>query len=323
MVKANHFVITFIEILSYLVLIICVLIGVAFVTLLERKILGYIQIRKGPNKVGYLGMLQPFSDAIKLFTKEQTMPIMSNFLAYYLSPVFRLFISLLVWVVIPYEIGLVRFNMRVLFFFCCLSLGVYRTIIAGWASNCKYSLLGGLRAVAQTISYEVRLALILLSFICLVGGFSLELFAKYQSSLWFVVISIPLRIIWLRSCLAETNRTPFDFAEGESELVSGFNTEYRRGGFALIFIAEYARILFIRVLFVIIFLGRRPCRFIFYLKSTMIAFVFVWIRGTLPRLRYDKLMYLAWKRFLPVSINYLIFFIGLKMVCFSCGLMYN
>jgi len=268
-------------------------------------------------------MLQPFSDAIKLFTKEQTMPIMSNFLAYYLSPVFRLFISLLVWVVIPYEIGLVRFNMRVLFFFCCLSLGVYRTIIAGWASNCKYSLLGGLRAVAQTISYEVRLALILLSFICLVGGFSLELFAKYQSSLWFVVISIPLRIIWLRSCLAETNRTPFDFAEGESELVSGFNTEYRRGGFALIFIAEYARILFIRVLFVIIFLGRRPCRFIFYLKSTMIAFVFVWIRGTLPRLRYDKLMYLAWKRFLPVSINYLIFFIGLKMVCFSCGLMYN
>ena len=308
--------IIFIEVVNYLVLIICVLIGVAFVTLLERKILGYIQIRKGPNKVGYIGMLQPFSDAVKLFTKEQTLPIISNFLAYYLSPVFRLFISLVVWARVPYEIGLLRFNMSILFFFCCLSMGVYSTIIAGWASNCKYSLLGRLRAVAQTISYEVRLALILLSFIVLVGGFRLELFNNYQCNLWFVFISIPLRLVWFRSCLAETNRTPFDFAEGESELVSGFNTEYRRGGFALIFIAEYARILFIRVLFTIIFLGGRPCRLIFYFKTVIIAFVFVWVRGTLPRLRYDKLIYLAWKRFLPVSINYLVFFIGLKLMCF-------
>nr|YP_009400038.1 NADH dehydrogenase subunit 1 [Segonzacia mesatlantica]ARW69936.1 NADH dehydrogenase subunit 1 [Segonzacia mesatlantica] len=305
-----------IEIVNFLVLIICVLVGVAFVTLLERKILGYIQIRKGPNKVGYMGVLQPFSDAVKLFTKEQTMPIMSNFLAYYLSPVFSLFVSLLVWVVVPYEVGLISFNMSVLFFFCCLSMGVYSTMVAGWASNCKYSLLGSLRAVAQTISYEVSLALILLSFIILVGGFSLELFCKYQSSLWFVVISVPLSLIWFGSCLAETNRTPFDFAEGESELVSGFNTEYSSGGFALIFMAEYASILFMSMLFVIIFLGSSPCSSSFYLKLVLIAFSFVWVRGTLPRLRYDKLMYLAWKSFLPVSINYLVFFIGVKVFCY-------
>lgn len=301
---------------NYLVLIICVLVGVAFVTLLERKILGFIQIRYGPNKVGYIGILQPFSDAVKLFTKEQTIPTVSNFLVYYLSPVFRLFLSLLVWVVIPYDIGLVRkFDIRALFFFCCLRFGVYRIIIAGWSSNCKYSLLGRLRAVAQTISYEVRLALILLSYIVLVGGFRLGLFIDYQFNIWFIFLSFPLRLVWFRRCLAETNRTPFDFAEGESELVSGFNTEYRRGGFALIFIAEYARILFIRVFFVIIFLGGRICSFFFYVKRVIISFVFVWVRGTLPRLRYDKLIYLAWKRFLPVSINYLIFFTGLKIFC--------
>nr|YP_003359522.1 NADH dehydrogenase subunit 1 [Gandalfus yunohana]ACC62356.1 NADH dehydrogenase subunit 1 [Gandalfus yunohana] len=316
MIKANCFVMMVIEVVSYLVLIVCVLVGVAFVTLLERKILGYIQIRKGPNKVGYMGVLQPFSDAVKLFTKEQTMPVVSNFLAYYLSPVFSLFISLLVWVVMPYEVGLISFNMSVLFFFCCLSMGVYSSMVAGWASNCKYSLLGSLRAVAQTISYEVSLALILLSFIILVGGFSLELFVKYQSGLWFMFISIPLSLIWFGSCLAETNRTPFDFAEGESELVPGFNTEYSSGGFALIFMAEYASILFMSVLFVIVFLGSSPCSSSFYLKSVLVAFVFVWVRGTVPRLRYDKLMYLAWKSFLPVSINYLIFFIGIKTVCF-------
>nr|YP_009002501.2 NADH dehydrogenase subunit 1 [Chaceon granulatus] len=321
-ILANCFVML-VEVVNYLVLIVCVLVAVAFVTLLERKILGYIQIRKGPNKVGYMGILQPFSDAVKLFSKEQTLPILSNFLAYYLSPVFSLFLSLLAWVVMPYELGLISFNMSILVFFCCLSLGVYSVMVAGWASNCKYSMLGSLRAVAQTISYEVSLALILLSFIVLVGGFSLELFMKYQTFIWFFFISLPLSLIWFSSCLAETNRTPFDFAEGESELVSGFNTEYSSGGFALIFMAEYSSILFMSVLFVIIFLGSSPCSVLFYLKSMMIAFVFVWVRGTLPRLRYDKLMYLAWKSFLPVSINYLVFFIGLKALCFTMCLMYN
>lgn len=295
---------------------ICVLVRVAFVTLLERKILGYIQIRKGPNKVGYIGLLQPFADAVKLFIKEGTVPTLSNFLPYYLSPVFSLFVSLIVWIVIPFNTGIINFNIRVLFFLCCLSLGVYSTIRAGWASNSKYSLLGRLRAVAQTISYEVRLALIFMSFIFLVEGFNLELFNIYQETTWLIWFGFPLRIIWLVSCLAELNRTPFDFAEGESELVSGFNTEYRRGSFALIFIAEYARILFIRALFVLVFLGANPRTFIFYIKLVFISFVFVWVRGTLPRLRYDKLMYLAWKRFLPVSLNYLIFYIRVKILCY-------
>nr|BBB16296.1 NADH dehydrogenase subunit 1 [Pagurus sp. D20M] len=302
--------------LNYLLLIICVLVGVAFVTLLERKILGYIQIRKGPNKVGYMGLLQPFSDAVKLFLKEQTVPTMSNFLPYYLSPVFSLFISLLVWMVVPYESGMVSFNMGVLFFLCCLSLGVYSTLSAGWSSNCKYSMLGSLRAAAQTISYEVSLAIILLSVIFLVGGFNLNLFNLYQENFWFMWLTFPLCMMWLASCLAETNRTPFDFAEGESELVSGFNTEYSSGGFALIFMAEYASILFMSMLFSLIFLGGNPCSLLFYIKTVFIAFVFIWVRGTLPRLRYDKLMYLAWKSFLPVSLNYLIFFMGLKMICF-------
>nr|YP_011008865.1 NADH dehydrogenase subunit 1 [Charybdis miles]WPV76782.1 NADH dehydrogenase subunit 1 [Charybdis miles] len=317
--KSNCFMLM-VEIVNYLVLIICVLIGVAFVTLLERKILGYIQIRKGPNKVGYMGLLQPFSDAIKLFTKEQTMPIMSNFIIYYLCPVFSLFLSLLAWSVMPYDVGLVSFNMSILFFFCCLGMGVYSVMVAGWASNCKYSLLGSLRSVAQTISYEVSLALILLSYIMLLGGFSLELFVKYQNYVWFMFMSFPLSLIWFASCLAETNRTPFDFAEGESELVSGFNTEYSSGGFALIFMAEYSSILFMSVLFVIVFLGSSPSSVMFYLKSMLLAFIFVWVRGTLPRLRYDKLMYLAWKSFLPVSINYLLFFLGLKSLCFVLNL---
>lgn len=310
------FIIFFTIILNYIFLIICVLIRVAFVTLLERKILGYIQIRKGPNKVGYIGILQPFADAVKLFIKEQTVPVISNFLPYYISPVLSLFIALIVWIIIPYKIGLINFNIGILFFLCCLRLRVYSIIRAGWSSNCKYSLLGSLRAVAQTISYEVSLALIFLSSIFLVERFNLETFNLYQETVWLIWFTLPLGIIWFVSCLAETNRTPFDFAESESELVSGFNTEYRRGGFALIFIAEYASILFIRVLFVLVFLGGNPSSFLFYFKLVFIVFVFVWVRGTLPRLRYDKLIYLAWKRFLPVSLNYLIFYMGVKITCF-------
>nr|YP_009487523.1 NADH dehydrogenase subunit 1 [Anopheles rangeli]YP_009487549.1 NADH dehydrogenase subunit 1 [Anopheles marajoara]YP_009487640.1 NADH dehydrogenase subunit 1 [Anopheles evansae]YP_009487835.1 NADH dehydrogenase subunit 1 [Anopheles goeldii]AWB97951.1 NADH dehydrogenase subunit 1 [Anopheles oryzalimnetes]AWB98042.1 NADH dehydrogenase subunit 1 [Anopheles deaneorum]AWB98315.1 NADH dehydrogenase subunit 1 [Anopheles albitarsis]AWB98380.1 NADH dehydrogenase subunit 1 [Anopheles aff. arthuri B len=300
-----------------LLLVICVMVGVAFLTLLERKVLGYIQIRKGPNKVGFNGLLQPFSDAVKLFTKEQTYPLVSNYISYYFSPVFSLFLSLLIWMCIPYLIKLYSFNLGVLFFLCCTSLGVYTVMIAGWSSNSNYALLGGLRAVAQTISYEVSLALILLSFIFLIGNYNFMNFYNYQSYIWFIFFCFPLGLVWLASCLAETNRTPFDFAEGESELVSGFNVEYSSGGFALIFLAEYSSILFMSMLFVVIFLGGDIYSLLFFFKLTFISFIFIWVRGTLPRFRYDKLMYLAWKSFLPLSLNYLFFFVGFKIFLIS------
>nr|WGO57898.1 NADH dehydrogenase subunit 1 [Brephallus tramlapensis] len=300
-----------------LILLICVMVGVAFLTLLERSVLGYIHIRKGPNKVGFIGILQPFSDAIKLFTKEQTFPLVSNYISYYFAPIFSLFLSLLIWMIIPYLSGLYSFELGLLFFLSCTSLGVYTIMIAGWSSNSNYSLLGGLRAVAQTISYEVSLALILLSFVFLISSYNLVNFYFYQNYLWLIFLTLPLSLAWFTSCLAETNRTPFDFAEGESELVSGFNVEYSSGGFALIFLAEYASILFMSMLFCVIFLGGDIDSFFFYLKLSFISFMFVWVRGTLPRFRYDKLMYLAWKSFLPLSLNYLFFFLGFKVMLIS------
>lgn len=309
----NIYVDLFIPIIRSLILIISVLIGVAFLTLLERRVLGYIQIRKGPNKLGIFGILQPFRDAVKLFTKEQTNPFISNYLVYYFSPIFRFFLSLLGWICIPLFIKFYRFNLGVLFFLCCLSLGVYTVILAGWSSNSNYALLGGLRAVAQTISYEVRLALILLSIVFLIGGYNFFLFFIFQRKIWFIIFCFPLSFVWFISCLAEINRTPFDFAEGESELVSGFNVEYRRGGFALIFLAEYSRILFLRIIFTLIFLGGNFYYYYFFILLVILGFLFIWVRGTLPRFRYDKLMYLAWKSFLPFSLNFLMLMIGLKI----------
>nr|YP_010225763.1 NADH dehydrogenase subunit 1 [Propsilocerus akamusi]UDD74640.1 NADH dehydrogenase subunit 1 [Propsilocerus akamusi] len=303
----------FMPFISSLLLIICVMVGVAFLTLMERKVLGYIQIRKGPNKVGFLGIPQPFSDAIKLFTKEQTYPFVSNYLSYYFSPIISLFLALLVWSCTPFLIKMNSFNLGVLFFLCCTSMGVYSVMIAGWSSNSSYALLGGIRAVAQTISYEVSLALILLSLIFLIGDYNFLSFNIYQKYMWFFFMCFPLSLVWFATSLAETNRTPFDFAEGESELVSGFNVEYSSGGFALIFLAEYASILFMSMLFCIIFLGSDIYSFLFFIKLAIISFLFIWMRGTLPRFRYDKLMYLAWKSFLPFSLNYILLFIGLKI----------
>nr|URH16488.1 NADH dehydrogenase subunit 1 [Kalotermes flavicollis] len=304
-------------IVSFLLLIIFVMVGVAFLTLLERKVLGYIHVRKGPNSVGFMGILQPFSDAVKLFSKEQYFPLVSNYLSYYLSPVFGFFLSLFIWVLMPYFSGFFSFELGLLFFMCCTSLGVYTVMIAGWSSNSNYSLLGGLRSVAQTISYEVSLALILLSFVFLVCGYDLINFYYFQLYSWLIFFTLPLSFVWFISCLAETNRTPFDFAEGESELVSGFNIEYGAGGFALIFLAEYASILFMSLLFCVIFLGCDLGSLFFYVKFTFISYLFVWVRGTFPRFRYDKLMYLAWSSFLPLSLNYLLFFLGIKLFLFS------
>nr|YP_010461146.1 NADH dehydrogenase subunit 1 [Agnidra scabiosa]UUF68417.1 NADH dehydrogenase subunit 1 [Agnidra scabiosa] len=300
--------------LGFLFLIIGVLVGVAYLTLLERKVLGYIQIRKGPNKLGIMGLLQPFSDAIKLFNKEQTYPVLSNYLVYYFSPIMSFILSLMMWMLIPYYFNLISFNLGILFFFSCISVGVYTVMIAGWSSNSNYALLGGLRAVAQTISYEVSLALIFMSSILMIMDFNFIMFYEYQMYIWFIFLMFPLSMMMLSSMMAETNRTPFDFAEGESELVSGFNIEYSSGGFALIFLAEYSSILFMSLLFTLIYLGGYSLSLNFYIKLTFISFMFIWVRGTLPRYRYDKLMYLAWKSYLPISLNFLLFFMGFKIL---------
>nr|YP_009544127.1 NADH dehydrogenase subunit 1 [Cosmoscarta dorsimacula]AZJ53302.1 NADH dehydrogenase subunit 1 [Cosmoscarta dorsimacula] len=301
--------------INVLLLILFLMLGVAFFTLLERKILGYIQIRKGPNKLGIVGLFQPFSDALKLFTKEYMIPCMSNFLIYFFSPVFSLFISLFLWLVFPFLINCIDFNYGVLFFLCCTSVSVYSVMICGWSSCSIYALLGSLRSVAQTISYEVSLALILLSFIFLIDSYNLLDFYYYQN-IWFFFLSVPLFSCWISSCFAETNRSPFDFAEGESELVSGFNVEYSSGGFAFIFLAEYSSIIFMSVLSVIIFFGCDLSSYFFFVSVSFICFVFIWVRGTLPRYRYDKLMYMAWKCYLPLSMNYFVFFMGFKCLIF-------
>nr|ATL15474.1 NADH dehydrogenase subunit 1 [Callosobruchus maculatus] len=302
--------------LSSLLLMVCVLVGVAFLTLLERKVLGYIQIRKGPNKVGLIGLIQPFSDAIKLFTKEQNYPLMSNFNLYYFSPVLNFFLSLFLWMCMPFITVNLNFNLSVLFFLSVSSLGVYTIMLAGWSSNSNYALLGSLRSVAQTISYEVSMALILLSFLILILSVNLLDFIKYQENVWFLFFMLPLVFMWVVTSLAETNRTPFDFAEGESELVSGFNVEYSSGSFAMIFLAEYSSILFMSMICCLLFLGSNLFSLFFFLKLVFVSFFWIWVRGTLPRFRYDKLMYLAWKIYLPVSLNCLYFFFSIKLSIF-------
>nr|AVI25217.1 NADH dehydrogenase subunit 1 [Phyllomimus sp. YH-2018] len=310
----------FMVLISCLLLVVSVLVGMAFLTLLERSVLGYIQVRKGPNKVGLVGLPQPLADALKLYSSEQTFPEVSNYWLYYICPIWSLILSLLVWLIYPMWFGLLTFNLGLMFFLSCTSMGVYSVMIAGWSSNSKYALLGGLRAVAQTISYEVSLAIVLLSLVFLVGDFNLIGFIKFQYNMWFIFLTFPLMLIWLASCLAETNRTPFDFAEGESELVSGFNVEYSSGGFAMIFMAEYTSILFMSMLLCVLFLGGDINSIFFSLKVAFLGFVFIWVRGTVPRFRYDKLMYLAWSIYLPVALNYLMFFMGLGVVFFAVNL---
>nr|YP_001798518.1 NADH dehydrogenase subunit 1 [Sminthurus viridis]ABS82053.1 NADH dehydrogenase subunit 1 [Sminthurus viridis] len=306
----------FINILSYVFMLLGILISVAFMILFERKVLGYIQIRKGPNKVGFMGILQSFSDAIKLFVKEQMFPSKSNFLLFYLSPVSSLFIIIYMWMIYPSGSNLINMSLGGLFFFCCTSFGVYCLIGSGWSSNSNYSMIGAMRGIAQTISYEVSMALFLLGIIFLVNNYNFNLVIKNQEFVWFVYLFLPLFLCWVTIMMAETNRTPFDFAEGESELVSGFNIEYGSGGFALLFLAEYASIIFMSFLIISIFMGGFMTNmFTIGLFGSFFCFSFIWIRGCFPRYRYDKLMYLAWKIYLPISLFFLFFYICLKSFC--------
>nr|UCU57843.1 NADH dehydrogenase subunit 1 [Dibamus bourreti]BAX39029.1 NADH dehydrogenase subunit 1 [Dibamus bogadeki] len=288
--------------------IIPILIAVAFLTLLERKVLGYMQLRKGPNIVGPHGLLQPIADGVKLFIKEPVRPATSSPTLFISMPTLALLLALMIWTPLPMPFTLADMNLGLLFMLAISSMAVYSILWSGWASNSKYALIGALRAVAQTISYEVTLGLILLSTIILAGGFTLQTLTVTQEHTWLLMASWPLTMMWYISTLAETNRAPFDLTEGESELVSGFNVEYAAGPFALFFLAEYANIMMMNTLSCILFLGPQnsilpetfPINLM--LKTTLLTMGFLWVRASYPRFRYDQLMHLLWKNFLPITL---------------------
>nr|CCI69392.1 NADH dehydrogenase subunit 1 [Metacrangonyx sp. 5 MDMBR-2012] len=299
-----------ITIINYIIMFIFIMISVAFMTLLEQKVVGSMQIRVGPNKTGVWGVLQPFADAAKLFLKENMHLSVSNMMIYFTSPVMSLLFGLGLWLVYPYTEGGVDFFLGVLFFMCFSSMSVYPIMLMGWASNCKYSMMGSIRAMAQMISYEVSLMMIILSMIYVKSSFNFSELMNWAFITLSFIVFTPLSMIWLASSLAETNRTPYDFSESGSELVSGFNTEYSGGGFTLIFLAEYSSILFMSFLFSVLFLNYGGMNIFMLLNTMIIAFLFIWVRSTMPRFRYDKLMGLAWKIFLPVSLLLFIYYLS-------------
>ncbi len=296
--------------IKFLSVIIPVLISVAYLTLAERKILGYMQIRKGPNIVGIYGLLQPLADGAKLFMKEMTTPNHSNLILYFFSPVLFLTLALVLWTTLPYSSTEVfaPFNLGLLFIFVISSISVYAVLMSGWASTSKYAFLGSLRAAAQMISYEVALGLILISILLITGSLNLTKITFLQNNtLVFIIPLFPAALMFFVSIVAETNRAPFDLTEGESELVSGYNVEYSSMSFALLFLAEYASIIFMSALFSVLFLGGShsiigDSPLILGTKTILLTFLFVWIRASYPRIRYDQLMMLLWKSYLPITI---------------------
>nr|WID86930.1 NADH dehydrogenase subunit 1 [Anomaloglossus megacephalus] len=297
-----------------------ILLAVAFLTLIERKVLGYMQHRKGPNIVGPTGLLQPIADGVKLFIKEPIRPATSSQTLFLLTPILAFTLAMTIWAPLPMPLPFSEMNLGILFILALSSLTVYSILGSGWASNSKYALIGALRAVAQTISYEVTLALILLCIILMSGNFTLQNFSISQEPLWFIIPAWPLAFMWYISTLAETNRAPFDLTEGESELVSGFNVEYAGGPFALFFLAEYANILMMNTISSIIFMGSSllfnlpSMTLILIIKASFLSMLFLWVRASYPRFRYDQLMHLVWKNFLPLTLALTIWFITFPII---------
>lgn len=307
--------------LEVLIVLVPILLAVAFMTIIERKVMGSMQRRVGPNKVGYYGVLQPFADALKLVVKETVVPAHATKSLFYLAPIITLIFALLGWGVIPFGAGLTisDFPLGILYTLAISSIGIYGVLFAGWSANSKYAFLGSLRSTAQMISYELILSSAILTVIVLVGSFNITTIIESQESIWFVVPLLPIFIIFFISALAETNRTPFDLPEAESELVAGFFTEHSGMIFVFFFLGEYCSIVLMSSLTAILFLGGYNMPELFVndtfinlqsivlgIKTCLFCFLFVWFRATLPRLRYDQLMVFCWTGMLPLAIAFVI-----------------
>ena len=306
-------------------LVVPLLVAVAYLTLAERKVMASMQRRIGPNVVGFFGILQPLADGLKLLIKEPVLPSSANTVVFLAAPVVTFLLALISWAVIPFGEGMVLSDLDIgmLYIFAISSLGVYGVIMAGWSSNSKYAFLGALRSTAQMVSYEVSLGLIIITVLMCVGSLNLSEIVLAQEEVWFAVPLFPLLLLFFISCLAETNRAPFDLPEAEAELVAGYNVEYSSMGFALFFLGEYANMIMMSVLCVILFLGGWlpplsltifywiPGSFWLGIKTIFFLFLYIWVRAAFPRYRYDQLMRLGWKVFLPLALAWVLFVAGI------------
>jgi NADH-quinone oxidoreductase subunit H len=315
---------TLLVLLKILGIVVPLLLGVAYLTLAERKVMGSMQRRKGPNVVGFFGLLQPLADGLKLLIKEPVLPSSANTVIFLFAPVLTFMLSLISWAVIPFGYGIVLSDLHIgiLYIFAVSSLGVYGVIMAGWSSNSKYAFLGALRSAAQMVSYEVSIGLILITVLMCAGSLNLSEIVLAQEEIWFGLPLFPMMLMFFISCLAETNRAPFDLPEAEAELVAGYNVEYASMGFALFFLGEYSNMIMMSGLCVILFLGGWlpplqigiflwiPGAIWFGLKTIFFLFCFIWVRAAFPRYRYDQLMRLGWKVFLPLSLAWVVLVAG-------------
>ena len=320
--------ITILTVLEALAIIVQVLLMMAYLTLAERKVLAAMQMRRGPNVVGPFGLLQPFADAIKMVMKETIIPTGSNRALFLMAPMLTFGLAVIAWAVIPVNDGwaIANINVGVLYLFAISSLGVYGVIIAGWASNSKYAFLGAMRSAAQMVSYEVSIGFVMVSVLLCVGSLNLNDIVLAQRKIWFCIPLLPMFVVFFISGLAETNRSPFDLPEGESEIVAGFFVEYSAMAFALFFLGEYTNMILMSAMTTILFLGGwlapfgvapfvwLPGPIWFILKVVACLFVFIWVRATFPRYRYDQLMRLGWKVFLPLSLFWLVLTAGALML---------
>ena len=319
--------IAFLTVAQTLAMLVPVLVSVAYLTLAERKVMAAMQMRKGPNVVGPFGLLQPFADALKMLMKETIIPTGANRVLFIVAPLLTMTLAMIAWAVIPVNDGwaIADINVGILYLFAVSSLGVYGIVIAGWASNSKYAFLGALRSAAQMVSYEVSMGLVIVTVLLCAGSLNLTAIVHAQERIWFFIPLFPMFVVFFISILAETNRAPFDLPEGESEIVGGFHVEYGAMTFGLFFLGEYANMILMSAMTAVLFLGGwlSPIPFApftwvpgplwFILKICLVLFMFVWVRATFPRFRYDQLMRLGWKVFLPLSLGWLVLTAGVLL----------